>query len=243
MLNACREDVCRFLSPTAFEDSSSVASSLPQPFPDTNGNPQILTVIANKVLAGPAVPSDIGDESIPSGLPDPSPPERLFKQPEQTPARPPLVNSPSQCLGNLSSSVSELLSSGQGALSTVYQPDIFQEFRTRLEDKSIDISTLAFYKQNLYEYEQGTAPALVKGRLRAHLPFWVEIGAPPWVLETIMSGYVIPFESIPPSVCLPNNKSALDHSDFVPSVCDLLKLCLIPEVLTPPTVTNPLCVC
>ena len=199
MLNAYREDVCRFLSPTAFEDSSSVASSLPQPFPDTNGIPQIL----NKVLAGPAVPSDIGDESIPSGLPDSSPPERLFTQPEQTPARPPLVNSPSQCLGNLSSSVSELLSSGQGALSTVYQPDIFQEFRTRLEDKSIDISTLAFYKQNFYEYEQGTAPALVKGRLRAHLPFWVEIGAPPWVLE--LSCQVMLFPSslpLPVFACL-----------------------------------------
>ena len=52
-----------------------------------------------------------------------------------------------------------------------------------MEDKSIDISTLAFYKQNLYEYEQGTAPAVVKGRLRALLPFWVEIGTPPWVLE------------------------------------------------------------
>ena len=80
---------------------------------------------------------------------------------EQSPARPPLVNSPSQFLGNLSSSVSELLSSGQGAVSNIYQPDISQEFRTLLEDKSIHISTLAFYKHNLYEYEQGTAQRLL----------------------------------------------------------------------------------
>ena len=40
-----------------------------------------------------------------------------------------------------------------------------------MEDKFIDNFSLAFYKQNLYEYEQGTAAAAVKGRLRAHLPF------------------------------------------------------------------------
>ena len=112
-----------------------------------------------------------------------------------------------------------------------------------MEDKFIDNSSLAFYIQNLYEYEQGIAATVVKGRLRAHLLFWVEIGAPPWVLETIRSGYVIPFETIPPGVCLCNNRSALEHGDFVSSaVCDLLELGLISEVLTPPTVINPLSV-
>lgn len=99
----------------------------------------------------------------------------------------------------MSSCVSELLSTGQGAVSTVYQPDVSQEFMTLMEDKFIGNSSLAFYKQNLYEYEQDTAAAVVKGRLRAHLPFWVEIGAPPWVLETIRSGYVIP---LPVFACL-----------------------------------------
>ena len=114
---------------------------------------------------------------------------------------------------------------------------------TLMEDKFIDNSSLAFYKQNLYEYEKGIAAAVVKGRLRAHLPFWVEIGAPPWVLETIRSCYVIPFETIPLGVCLCNNRSALEHGDFVSSaVCDLLELGLISEVLTPPTVINPLSV-
>ena len=163
-----------------------------------------------------------------------------FALPEQVPARPPHANSRSQFLDNLSSSVSDLLCSGQGTVSTVSQPDVSQEFMTLMEDEFTDNSSLAFYKQNSYEYEQGTAAAVVKGRLRAHLLFWVEIGAPPWVLETIRSGYAIPFEIIPSGVCLSNNRSALDHGDIVSSaVCDLLKLGLISEVLTPPTVINP----
>ena len=241
MLNACREDIRRFLSHITFEDTSSVASSPLQPLPCTS-NPGIPTV-AKEVLAGSVVPQDVGGESVPSGLLEPSPPEMLFTLPEQVPARPPHANSRSQFLDNLSSSVSDLLSTGQETVSTVSQPDVSQEFRTLMEDKFIDNSSLAFYKQNLHEYEQGTAAAVVKGRLRAHLPFWVEIGAPPWVLETIRSGYVIPFENIPPGVCLSNNRSALEHGDFISSaVCDLLELGLISEVLTPPTVINPLSV-
>ena len=119
-----------------------------------------------------------------------------------------------------------------------------REFCTLLamEDKSFDIS---FYRQNLFEYEQGLAVPVVKGRLKAHFQFWVDIGAPPWVLETITSGYFIPFDSTPPSVCLPNNRSALDHHDFVSSaVSDLLKLKLglVSEVFALPTVINPLSV-
>ena len=117
-----------------------------------------------------------------------------------------------------------------------------QEFCTLLamEDKSFDIS---FYRQNLFENEQGLAVPVVKGRLKAHFQFWVDIGAPPWVLETISSGYFIPFDSTPPSVCLPNNRSALDHHDFVSSaVSDLLKLGLVSEVSALPTVINPLSV-
>ena len=48
-----------------------------------------------------------------------------------------------------------------------------------MEDKFIDNSSLAFHKQNLCEYEQSTAAVVVKGRLTAHLPFCVGIGAPP----------------------------------------------------------------
>ena len=203
MLNACREDIRRFLSHIPFEDTSSVASSPPQPLPCTS-NPGIPT-IAKEVLVGSVAPLDIGGESVPSGLPESLPPEMLLTLLEQVSARPPQVNSRSQFLDNLTSSVTDLLSTGRGTVSTVCQPDVSQEFTTLMEDKFIDNSSLAFYIQNLYEYEQGIAAAVVKGRLRAHLLFCGEIGAPPWVLETIRSGYVIPFETIPPGVCLCNN--------------------------------------
>ena len=81
----------------------------------------------------------------------------------QVPAHPPHANSCSQFLNDLSSSVSDLLHSGQGTVSTVSTPDVSLEFMTLMEDKFTHNSSLAFYKQNLYEYEQGTAPVVVKG--------------------------------------------------------------------------------
>ena len=114
---------------------------------------------------------------------------------------------------------------------------------TLMEDKFIDNSPLAFYKKNLYHYEQDITAPVVEGRLRVRLPFWVEIGAPPRVLENIRSGYVIHFDTIPPGVCLCNNRSALEHGDYYSSAfCDVLELGLITEVLTSPTVINPLSV-
>ena len=167
---------------------------------------------------------------------------------EQAPARPlPINSSASNFLGSLSSDASEMLRTCDKSQATskefeVPENVLSQEFCTLLamEDKSFDIS---FYRQNLFEYEQGLAVPVVKGRLKAHFQFWVDIGAPPWVLETISSGYFIPFDSTPPSVCLPNNRSALDHHDFVSSaVSDLLKLGLVSEVSALPTVINPLSV-
>ena len=52
-----------------------------------------------------------------------------------------------------------------------------------------------------------------------------------------------PLRTIPPGVCLSNNRSALEHDDFVSSaVFDLLEQSLISEGLTPPTVIKPLSV-
>ena len=206
----------QFLSHAPFRDTSSVVSS---PLnrchvPATQGFLQspnkrlpvlwLLRTLVERVSRQP-------------GLPEPLPPEMLFTLPEQVPARPPHVKSRSQFLDSLSSSVSDLLSTGQGIVSTVSQPDVSQEFMTLMENKFTDNSSLVFYKQNLYEYVQGTAAAVFKGRLRAHLLFWIQIVAPPWVIETIRSGYVILFETIPPGVCLSNNRSTLEHGDFVSS--------------------------
>ena len=178
-----------------------------------------------------------GGESALSGSLGPSP--LLAASPrclEQAPIRPlPVNSSASNFLGSLSSDVSEMLRTCDKSQATskefeVPENVLSQEFCTLLamEGKSFDFS---FYRQNLFEYEQGLAVPVVKGRLKAHFQFWVDIGAPPWVLETISSGYFIPFDSTPPSVCLPNNRSALDHHDFVSSaVSDLLKLGLVSEV-------------
>ena len=117
MLNACKEDIRRFLSHKTFEDTSSVVSSPLQPLPCTS-KPGIPT-IAKEVLAGSVGPPDIGGESVPVGLPEPSPPDMLFTLPEQVPARPPHANSRSQFLDNLSSSALDLLSTGQETVSTV----------------------------------------------------------------------------------------------------------------------------
>ena len=102
---------------------------------------------------------------------------------------------------------------------------------------------LEFFGQNLHDYEQGNATPIVKGRLRAHIQFWIDIGAPEWVLSVLKHGYFIPFKTTPPSIRLGNNRSAKNHPGFVSeAVSDLLELGLITEMFSPPTVVNPLTV-
>ena len=124
-----------------------------------------------------------------------------------------------------------------------------QEWDSLMEDKSnnsndnVSSSLLAFYLDNLHEYELGQSAPIVKGRLKAHVSFWVNISAPQWVLDTINFGYAIPFSVLPVSVTLPNNKSAVQNSSFVSqAISDLLSLGLIVELSSPPFVVNPLSV-
>lgn len=57
-----------------------------------------------------------------------------------------------------------------------------------------------------------------------HIKFWESIGAYQFVLDTIREVYVVPFESIPPSLYFKNNKSAKDNIKFVDkSVSELLE--------------------
>ena len=72
--------------------------------------------------------------------------------------------------------MSELLCTGQGITPSGkdaehFQTDVSQEFKALLEDKFTDNPCLAFYTQNLFDYEQGVAPAIVKGRLKEHFQF------------------------------------------------------------------------
>ena len=238
----------QYLSTSVLAGSSSVGSAAAHHLQDNSSN-LLISTVAHEAPFASVAPPDIGGESVLSDSPVPllsATLRRLLA--EQIPALQPLADSSSPFLGALSSSVSELLCTGQsitpsGKDAEHFQTDVSQEFKALLEDKFTDNPCLAFYTQNLFDYEQGVAPAIVKGRLKAHFQFWLDIGAPPWVLETVRLGYVISFESFPPSVCLPNNRSAFHHSDFVSSaISDLLNLGLIVEVFLPPTVINPLSV-
>lgn len=94
-----------------------------------------------------------------------------------------------------------------------------------------------------FEYEQGQANIIVKGRLKTHANFWRSIGCYDFILDTIVNGYRIPFYTTPPSAHLRNNRSALNHSDFVEeAINDLLIRGLVVECTEQPIVINPLTV-
>lgn len=56
-----------------------------------------------------------------------------------------------------------------------------------------------FYLSNFDEYEQGSTEPIVRGRMKANIAFWREIGAPDEILGVIDSGYRIPFLFTPTS--------------------------------------------
>ena len=56
----------------------------------------------------------------------------------------------------------------------------------------------------------------VKGRLKSSLNFWVEaLDASDFVLDMIRRGYRLPFAQYPSQCFLRNNRSALQHPEFV----------------------------
>ena len=99
------------------------------------------------------------------------------------------------------------------------------------------------FTHDYFEYEQGHANIIVKGRLKSNMQFWIDKGAYDFIINTIRDGYKIPFYSVPPSVCLSNNLSVMKHTDFVDSaIQDLLDRGLIVTCEVQPTVVNPLTV-
>ena len=83
----------------------------------------------------------------------------------------------------------------------------------------------------------------VKGRLREHIDFWVAIGTNSTILEVIREGYKIPFYSQPERKSFSNNRSALNHTDFVGKELEsFLESGRIVETPVKPYVVNPLSV-
>ena len=67
---------------------------------------------------------------------------------------------------------------------------------------------------NAHEYE---SPSLtqVKGRLKSHIQFWIDIQTPDFILDCIRDGYKIPFFSTPEPATFKNNRSVQAHAEFV----------------------------
>ena len=85
------------------------------------------------------------------------------------------------------------------------------------------ISDEHVFTNDYHEYEQGAPEIIFKNRLKTRINFWKQIGANDFLLDVIEKGYKIPFYFMPPSVYLPNKRSAVTHSDFVvQAIGDLL---------------------
>lgn len=83
----------------------------------------------------------------------------------------------------------------------------------------------------------------VKGKLKAAIGKWKEIGANKFILNIIEQGYKLPFISTPKAKYFKNNQSAIANSGFVSStIDDLLNCGSAIEVEHKPLVVSPLSV-
>jgi hypothetical protein len=97
-----------------------------------------------------------------------------------------------------------------------------------------------FDKNCSTETDTGKSPV---GRLGQNLGQWRAIEASRFVLEVIQYGYKLPLYTIPCSIELENNKSALNNPRFVSSeIQNLLEKGCVQEVSDKPRVVNPLTV-
>ena len=81
------------------------------------------------------------------------------------------------------------------------------------------------------------------GRLRERVSKWAEIGANAEILGIIENGYKLPLHTIPEEVELRNNRSALEHSEFVKGeIENVLRKRCVTETNLKPTAVNPLTV-
>jgi hypothetical protein len=95
--------------------------------------------------------------------------------------------------------------------------------------------------ESYFEFESGSGNINVKNRLKTSLSFWKKYKH--FRIYYIKSGYKIPFVNEPENIILNNNKSALDHTEFVEkAIKELSDANLIREESSRPHVVNPLTV-
>ena len=93
------------------------------------------------------------------------------------------------------------------------------------------------------EYQERVPIVKVKGSFKRNVAFWKHIGASRFIRDTIVFGYKIPFIYTPPVASFGNNRSAIQHSEFVEqAISDLLVAGSVVECGCAPTVVNPLSV-
>ena len=92
-------------------------------------------------------------------------------------------------------------------------------------------------------YHEGVTIVKVKGSLKRNIAFWEHIGAPSFIRDTSVDGHNIPFIYTPRAARFGNDRSAIQHSEFVEqAISDLLITGSVVECGCAPTVVNPLSV-
>ena len=106
-------------------------------------------------------------------------------------------------------------------------------------DELLQVTDLSFLN---FECDKGRTPN-VKGNLKRNISFWRTISAPRFILDVIELAYKLPFETLPESVHLKNNKSAEKHAAFVnEAISELVNSGRVVQTSTVPHVVNPLSV-
>lgn len=125
----------------------------------------------------------------------------------------------------------------------------FSKEQTRLNDKLSVSDDICFelFEDKDYDFESSISHMESKGvvdRLSKCKQYWYDTVNPPLFVSGILNhGYVIPFKSVPPPIILRNNRSSLNHSEFVVgAIKKLLDTGSIREHINPPYVVNPLTV-
>ena len=88
-----------------------------------------------------------------------------------------------------------------------FDPVELVEYSVDAPDLSSDVISPA--------YQEGVPIVKVKGSLKRTVDFWEHLGASRFILDTIVYAYKNPFIYTRPAANFGNNRSAIQHSEFV----------------------------